>query len=105
MLLRLAGFLAQPTREQIFRVSGDRRIARLFRGWSRLKLHAVSLSAAEGALPAATTTTTAIGIEAMEGEATSATDSAVENMNGDFTHQLAKAAMMVSYVAPKFFLV
>lgn len=66
-------------------------------------MHAVSLSAAEGALPAATTTTRAIGAEAMGEETTSATDSAVENMDEDFTYRRAKAAMMVSCIAAEFF--
>ncbi|CAM9154775.1 unnamed protein product, partial [Laminaria digitata] len=79
----------------MFRVSGDRRKARLFRGWNRLRLHAVSLSATEGALPITTATTRAVGAEAMEWEATSATDAAVEDMDENLTRRRTRAAMMV----------
>lgn len=99
-------FWRKPTREQIFRISGDRRTARLFRGWNRLKLNAVSCSATAGALPTVTTTTTrAIGAETMEREATSATDAAVENVDGDMTHRRARAAMMASDIVCRVVLV
>lgn len=48
----------------------------LFHGWSRLCLHAASLSAAEGASSAATATARAARAEAIEKEAKAAADKA-----------------------------
>lgn len=66
-------------------------------------MHAVSLSAAEGALCTVATTARAIGAEAMDGEANSATEAAVESTEGDFTHRRARAAMMASYDVAGFY--
>ena len=54
---------------KIARVGRDRNRTLMFRGWSRLCLHAASLSAAEGASAAATATARAARTEAMEAEA------------------------------------
>lgn len=48
----------------------------MFRGWSRLCLHASSLSAAEGASASATAAARAARAEAMETEATAAAEKA-----------------------------
>ena len=61
---------------QIARVGRDRDKALVFRGWSRLCLHAASLSAAEGASAAATAVARAARTEAMETEATAAAEKA-----------------------------
>ena len=61
---------------KIARIGRDRDRALMFRGWSRLCLHAASLSAAEGALAAATATARATRAEAMETEATAAAEKA-----------------------------
>ncbi|CBN77476.1 hypothetical protein Esi_0059_0111 [Ectocarpus siliculosus] len=58
------------------RVCGERDRALMFRGWSRLCLHAASLSAAEGASAAATAAARAARAEAMEKEAEAAADKA-----------------------------
>ncbi|CAM9421118.1 unnamed protein product [Ectocarpus sp. 13 AM-2016] len=60
----------------IIRVCGQRDRALMFRGWSRLCLHAASLSAAEGAAAAATAAARAARAEAMEKEAKAAADKA-----------------------------
>eukprot|EP00903_Cladosiphon_okamuranus_P014747 g13665.t1 len=60
----------------ITRVCGERDRALIFRGWSRLCLHAASLSAAEGASASATAVARAIRAEAMEKEAAAATEKA-----------------------------
>ncbi|CAN0449059.1 unnamed protein product, partial [Ectocarpus sp. 12 AP-2014] len=60
----------------ITRVCGESDRALMFRGWSRLCLHAASLSAAEGASAAATAAARAARAEAMEKEAKSAADKA-----------------------------
>ncbi|CAM9582087.1 unnamed protein product [Ectocarpus fasciculatus] len=60
----------------ISRVCGERDRALMFRGWSRLCLHAASLSAAEGASAAATAAARAARAEAMEQEAEAAADKA-----------------------------
>ncbi|CAN0394905.1 unnamed protein product, partial [Ectocarpus sp. 8 AP-2014] len=60
----------------ITRVCGERDRALMFRGWSRLCLHAASLSAAEGASAAATAAARAARAEAMEKEAEAAAASA-----------------------------
>ncbi|CAM9574872.1 unnamed protein product [Pylaiella littoralis] len=60
----------------ITRVCGERDRALVFRGWSRLCLHAASLSAAEGASAAATAVARAARAEAMEKEAQAAADKA-----------------------------
>ena len=57
---------------KITRIGRDRDRALVFRGWSRLCLHAASLSAAEGASAAATAAARAARAEAMETEATAA---------------------------------
>ena len=54
---------------KITRVCGERDRALIFRGWSRLCLHAASLSAAEGASAAATAVARAARAKAMEKEA------------------------------------
>ena len=61
---------------QIARVGRDRDRALVFRGWSRLCLHAGSLSAAEGASAAATAAARAAYTEAMEAEDTAAAEKA-----------------------------
>ena len=48
----------------------------MFRGWSRLCLHAASLSAAEGAAASATAVARAVRAEAMEKEAAAAAEKA-----------------------------
>ncbi|CAM9336819.1 unnamed protein product, partial [Hapterophycus canaliculatus] len=60
----------------VTRVSGERDKALLFRGWSRLCLHAASLSAAEGASASATACARAVRAEAMEKEAKVAAEKA-----------------------------
>lgn len=57
---------------QIARVCGERDRALIFRGWSRLCLHAASLSAAEGASAAASASARAARSEAMKKEAEAA---------------------------------
>lgn len=57
---------------QIIRVCADRGKRALFRGWSRLCLHAASLSAAEGVAAAAAATSRAVRAEAMGREAAEA---------------------------------
>lgn len=59
---------------KVTRLSGKRDKALLFRGWSRLCLHAASLSAAEGASASATACARATRAEAMEKEAKAATE-------------------------------
>lgn len=59
---------------QIARACRDRGRALLFRGWSRLCLHAASLSVAEGASAAATAVARAARAEAMEKNAEEAAD-------------------------------
>ena len=61
---------------QVDRVFRSRRRRAMFRGWSRLCLHAASLSAAEGASAAATAIARATRAEAMEKEAKAAADKA-----------------------------
>ncbi len=61
---------------QVGRILGKRDRALLFRGWSRLCLHAASLSAAEGASAAATAFARAARAEAMEKEAVAAAQKA-----------------------------
>ena len=61
---------------KIARVGRDRDRALIFRGWSRLCLHAASLCAAEGASAAATAAARATRAEAMEMEATAAAEKA-----------------------------
>ena len=61
---------------KITRVGRDRDRTLVFRGWSRLCLHAASLSAAEGASAAATAAARAARAEAMETEATAAAEKA-----------------------------
>ncbi|CAN0273392.1 unnamed protein product, partial [Ectocarpus sp. 12 AP-2014] len=61
---------------KIIRVCDERDRALMFRGWSRLCLHAASLSAAEGAAAAATAMARSARAEAMEKEAKSAADKA-----------------------------
>ena len=61
---------------KITRVCGERDRALIFRGWSRLCLHAASLSAAEGASAAATAVARAARAEAMEAEAAAAAEKA-----------------------------
>lgn len=51
----------------------------MFRGWSRLCLHAASLSAAEGASAAATALARAARAEAVETEARAAAEKAAAN--------------------------
>eukprot|EP00752_Nemacystus_decipiens_P010863 g9658.t1 len=60
----------------IARVCGERNRALMFRGWSRLCLHAASLSAAEGASASATAAARAARAEAMEKEAEAAAEKA-----------------------------
>ena len=60
----------------------------MFRGWSRLCLHAASLSAAEGASAAATATARAARAEAMEMEAVAAVKKA------EACHASAEAASL-----------
>lgn len=57
-------------------VSRNKNRALVFRGWSRLCLHAASLSAAEGASSSATAAARAARAEAMETEATAAAEKA-----------------------------
>lgn len=57
---------------EIARIGRERDRVLILRGWSRLCLHAASLSAAEGALAAGTATARAARAEAMEMEATAA---------------------------------
>ena len=57
---------------QIIRICGERDRALLFRGWSRLCLHAAFLFAAEGASASATAAARAAREEALEKEAESA---------------------------------
>ena len=57
-------------------MGGERDRALIFRGWSRLCLHAASLSAAEGTSAAATAMARAARAEAMEKEADAARASA-----------------------------
>ena len=61
---------------KIVRVGQDRDRNLMFRGWSRLCLHAASLSAAEGAAAAATAVARAARAEAMETEAIAAAEKA-----------------------------
>ncbi len=61
---------------KITRVCGERDRALVFRGWSRLCLHAASLSATEGASAAATAVARAARAEAMEKEAAAALEKA-----------------------------
>ena len=65
---------AAPTRVKIIRMCRDKDKATLFRGWSRICLHAASLSAAEGASAAATATARATRAEAMQLEAVAAAE-------------------------------
>ena len=57
---------------KIVRVCDETKRALMFRGWSRLCLHAASLSAAEGASASATAIARAARAEAMEKEAEAA---------------------------------
>lgn len=61
---------------KITRVCGEQDRSLMFRGWSRLCLHAASLSAAEGASASATAIARAARAEAMETEAQAAADKA-----------------------------
>lgn len=61
---------------KITRVGRDRDKALVFRGWSRLCLHAASLSAAEGPSAAATAAARAVRAETMEMEAIAAAEKA-----------------------------
>ena len=61
---------------KITRVCGERDRALIFRGWSRLCLHAASLSVAEGASAAATAVARAARAKAMEKEAEAAAEKA-----------------------------
>ena len=61
---------------KITRVGRDRDRALMFRGWSRLCLHAASLSASEGASAATTAAARAARAEAIETEATAAVEKA-----------------------------
>ncbi len=61
---------------------GERDRALVFRGWSRLCLHAASLSAAEGASAAATAVARAARAEAKEKEAAAAANAAAKQMEG-----------------------
>ena len=61
---------------QITRVGRDRDRALVFRGWSRLCLHAASLSTAEGGSVAARAAARAVRAKAMETEATAAAEKA-----------------------------
>ena len=61
---------------KIIRVGQDRDKNLMFRGWSRLCLHAASLSAVEGASAAATAAARAVRAEAMETEAIAAAEKA-----------------------------
>ena len=61
---------------KIIRVGRDRDRTLVFRGWSRLCLHAASLSAAEGASAAATAAARAARAEAMEVESAAAAEKA-----------------------------
>lgn len=103
---------------KIIRVCGERNRALLFRGWSRLCLHAASLSAAEGASAAATAFARAARAEAMqqeadaaaataaakvaqakaaEREAIAAANAAAEQMEGvDLVRRRTRAILMVS---------
>ena len=69
-------FAASYLSVKIYRVSRDRDKALMFRGWTRLCLHAASLSAAEGASAAATAAARTARAEAMETEATAAAEKA-----------------------------
>ncbi|CAB1113805.1 unnamed protein product [Ectocarpus sp. CCAP 1310/34] len=69
-------FVASLLPSQIARACGDTGRRSLFRGWSRLCLHAASLSAAEGASAAATAAARAVRAEAMEKEAEAAAEKA-----------------------------
>ena len=61
---------------KLTRIGRDRDRTLMFRGWSRLCLHAASLSAAEGALAATTATARASRAEAVEAEAVAAAEKA-----------------------------
>ena len=74
-------FVPQPTAAlnfavKIARVGRDGDRALMFRGWSRLCLHAASLSAAEGASASATAAARVARAEAMKTEATAAAEKA-----------------------------
>ena len=69
-------FAASYLSVKIYRVSRDRDKALMFRGWTRLCLHAASLSAAEGASASATAAARAARAEAMEMEATTIAEKA-----------------------------
>ena len=73
MLRSFACAFAYP---KVIRIFGERDRALIFRGWSRLCLHAASLSAAEGASAAATAVARAARAEAMEKEAAAAVEKA-----------------------------
>lgn len=68
--------LTFPTPLKVTRVCRERKRALVFRGWTRLCMHAASLSAAEGASAAATAHARAARAEAMEKEARAATEKA-----------------------------
>lgn len=89
--------LISVTYGQINRVCIGREKALLFRGWSRLCLHAASLSAVEGALAAATAAARAARTEAMEKEAATAANIVAGKMEGiDLVRRHARAVVLVS---------
>lgn len=65
-----------PASVKIIRVCGERDRALMFRAWSRLCLHAASLSAAEGASASATAVARAARAEAIEKKAVAAAEKA-----------------------------
>lgn len=68
----------------------------MFRGWSRLCLHAASLNAAEGASASATAVARAARAEAVEREAVAAANAAAEQMEGvDLVRRQTRAILLV----------
>lgn len=78
-------------RVQIFRLSDDRERRLLFRGWSRLCLHAASVTAAEGASAGVAATASGLPAEATEDKSIIAAEKPEERESRDRQDRRAKS--------------
>lgn len=94
--VRFASLPCCPSARKISRLCRERERALIFRGWSRLCLHAASLSAAEGASASATAMARAARAEAVKREAAAAANAAAEQMEGvDLVRRRTRAILLV----------
>ena len=78
-------------RVQVFRLSDDRERRLLFRGWSRLCLHAASLKAGEAAVPATAAAARVPPAEAMENNASIVAGTSEERESRNLQFRRAKS--------------